>query len=288
MGKKFFFKKSRAQSSTETIIILAIALFILTALSAIVYDQVEIYRNTQEQKLASIAVNTIAKEVNDAYFLGPGTIKTVLVRMPTSVDVNKSSIQGRTLILNVRGSDIFASTKVDVRGVWPDESGTYSFTISSFDDYVSVSVRPVDVSPNQVSEYLVQGSSTDFNIILTNSTLFDYNYSMIIDFPSISSPGVTLTSSFPSLIELSNGESQTINFSLGCLVNSFGSYSGRIIFVPSDLSDSNMTIPINLFCSSAQTKLQVYPSTKYFYAGTSTSTPDSVLVCNTTSKDFDS
>ena len=286
--KKGFRSKSRAQSSIETIVILSIALFLLTALTAVIYDQITTYKIEQEQKIASVAVNTIAKEVNDAYFLGPGTIKTILVRMPNSIDLNKSAIEGRTLVLNVGGSDIFASTKVDVRGVWPDESGTYIFTISSFDDYVSVSVRPVDVSPNQINEYLVQGESTDFSISLTNSSDEDYYYSLIFDFPSPSSSEVSLTSTHEGLVELFYGETQTVNFSLACLTNSFGSYSGKIIFVPSDSSDSNITIPINLFCSSAQTKLQVYPSTKYFYAATSSSTADSVLVCNTTSKDFDS
>ncbi|MDD4082175.1 MAG: LamG domain-containing protein [Sphaerochaetaceae bacterium] len=288
MKKRFFRSKSGAQSSIETIIILAMALFILTALTAIIYDQISVYKIEQEQKIASVAVNTIAKEINDAYFLGPGTIKTILVRMPSNIDFNKSTIENRTLVLNVGGSDIFASVKVDVRGVWPDESGTYSFTISAYDDYVSVSVRPVDVSPNQITQYLLQGESIDFDLVLSNGSDEDAYYSLILDFPSPVSSEAVLTSTHAGLVEVFYGETQTINFSVSCSNSSFGSYYGKIIFVPTNSSDANITVPVNLFCSSLQTKLKVYPSTKYFYANTNSITSDSVLACNTTSRDFGS
>ena len=261
------------------------ALFILTALVGITYDQIYSFRADQSKKTASIAINSIVKEVNDVYFLGPGAMKTIIVRLPDGIDFNKSFIEDRTIWLNVFGSDVFATTSVDVRGIWPGEDGTFSFTITAYDDYVSISIRPVDVTPNSVNEYLVQGESKKFSITLHNGSDLDKYYLMVIDFPLSE---VSLSSNHEDLIEVFYGETQLIDYSISCGLDSFGSYEGKIIFVPIDSSDENITIPVNLFCSSLQTKLKVYPSTKHFYTTTNSITSDSVLVCNTTSRDFSS
>ncbi|OQA31279.1 MAG: Laminin G domain protein [archaeon ADurb.Bin336] len=283
--KKIFFRKSKAQSTIESILIVAMALFILTALFGITYDQIYSFRADQSRKTASVAINSIVKEVNDVYFLGPGAMKTIIVRLPEGIDFNKSFIKNRTICLNVFGSDVFSTASVDLRGVWPGDDGTFSFTLTAYDDYVSISIRPVDVSPNSVSEYLVQGESKDFSVTLHNSSDEDKSYSMVIDFPSSE---VSLSSTHEGVVEVFYDDSKVVNYSISCGSNSFGSYSGKIVFVPLNSSDENITIPINLFCSSLQTKLKVYPSTKYFYTTAGSITSDSVLVCNTTSRDFSS
>ena len=71
-----------------------------------------------------------------------------------------------------------------------------------------------------------------------------------------------------------------------CSNASFGAYFGSVTFVPSSISDSNLSIQINLACSSAQTKLGIFPSPKDIYLSAGASVSDSVLVCNNTSKDF--
>ncbi|MFA6320226.1 MAG: hypothetical protein WCX66_04860, partial [archaeon] len=290
--KRVCCKKSRglkAQSVIESILIIAIAVFILTALIAITFDQIYSFKDSQNKKIASLAINSIIDEVNDLYFLGPGSVKTILVVLPEGIDPEKSFIQDRTLWLNVWGSDVFASASVDVRGEWPIESGNYAFTLTSFDDFVLITTSLATVSPTQVSEYLLQGQGIDFNIELFNESTLDKNYSIILEFPIVSSSEVSLLNEGGvSEVSVLASDSSLINFSLNCSMNSFGSYSGKIVFVPLEDNDLNITIPINLFCSSLQSKLKVYPSTKNSFVIINSTSIESILACNTTNRDFDS
>lgn len=284
--EKNVFSVKRAQSSIETILILAMALFILAALVGMVYDQISLFKVEQDQKIASIAVMSIAKEVNDVYFTGPGTVKNIIVQMPEDIDFSKSSIEGRTLLLNVGGGDIFASTNIDVRGDWPSGAGLYSFSLNAFDDYVSISVVDVSASPSQISEQLNQGESKSFSVTLANNSAKDYFYSLSNEFPFAPSSGADLTSDLTGLLKVKTSDSNSVNFLINCESDSFGSYSGKLVFVPLDSSDSNITVPINLFCSSAQTKLISYPGSKIFNVKKNSVSFDSIFVCNATSRDF--
>ncbi|MFA5126133.1 MAG: LamG domain-containing protein [archaeon] len=279
-----FGSKNRAQSSVETLIILATGLFILSALTVMVYEQLNSNYYQQQQKIGSNAINTLAKEINDAYFLGPGTVKNVIITMPSMVDYDKSYIEGKYLILNVAGSDLFASTKVNVRGIWPNTSGSFVFVITSFDDFVSVSTQPISFSPSQISEALQQDSSMDVNVVVTNSSASNMDYNLVINFAGNESE--QMVSSSVSQISFVAGTDTTVPFSLACLRDSFGSYSGSIVFVPLSSSDSNISFPVNLVCSSSQTKLSIYPSLKTINSSPNGSSTVNLLVCNNSSTKF--
>jgi len=271
--------KSKAQSSIETLIILATGLFILSALTVIVYDQLNSNYYQQQQQIGSNAINTLAKEINDAYFLGPGTVKNVIITMPSMVDYNKSYILGKYLVLNVAGSDLFASTKVNARGIWPNTSGSFVFVITSFDDFVSVSAQPISFSPSQISEALQQDSSMDVNVVVANSSSLNKDYNLVINF-AVNDLGEQMVSSSVSQVTFVAGAETVVPFSFACSRNSFGPYSGTVVFIPLDSSDSNISFPVNLVCSSSQTKLSIYPASKLINAFSSDFFTENFLVCN--------
>ena len=277
----------RAQASSETMVILAIGLVALLGVSAFVYDQLSSYNAQQQLKIGSNVVKILAREANDAYFLGPGTVKNIVVVMPSLVDFSKSFINGKAIVLNVAGSDIVGSAAVDVYGSWPNSDGSYAFVITAYEGYVTISSQPLSFSPAQITEVLTQGNSRDVSLVATNTFSTSLAYTMVIDFPSDGSSGASLSSAESNPVSFSGGESKTISFTASCASNSFGTYSGSIFFM-SVSGDYNLSVPVNVVCSSSQQKLVVYPLDKHFSAESGSPSTQSVLVCNNSSVAFPS
>ena len=266
---------------------MAIGVFILVAFIPIVYEQMNLSYFEQQRKMAYLAVSTLAKEIDDIYFLGPGATRSIIVTLPDSVDFSHSFISGRTIFLRAAQQDFIATTRVDARGAWPDSSGAYLFVITAHNDFVSVAVQPVSFTPSSFSESVVSGGSADFNLLVENISERDVNYSIFIEHKS---PWVdaSLTSNQDDTFVLASGERISLSFTISCFKDAFGYYVASIIFDPLGTNDANMTVPVRIFCSSPQSKLVVSPSSKTIYVDLSGSVTDSVLVCNSSSSDFTS
>jgi len=278
-----FKSKVRAQAVIETLIILAIAVFILTFLVTMVYAQFDSYNRQVQERQASLAVSTLAKEIDDAYFLGPGTVKNVVIILPTDVDLDNSFILGKAVVLRVGESDITASTSVTVRGSWPNSSGSYVFSITSFGDFVYVSQQDIMFSPARISQSVAQTFYKDLTIVATNSSQTSKSYDIELDFPSDGSSEASASISASSPITFAASSSTNIPLRVSCARDSFGSYVGSIIFNPTDGSDNNLSVPINLVCVSSQPKLKIFPSTLSIEYTAGSNYTNSLLACNLTS-----
>jgi hypothetical protein len=255
----------------------------------IVYDQIHTNYIQSQQKIASTVVSTLAREVDDAYFLGPGTIKNIRLVMPKEVDLTNSYISDKSIVLRVLGSDYVATTTVPVRGNWPNSDGSYVFVIKTYNDFVSISLQPIDFTPSQVSAVIPQGSYADTNIVLTNSSQVDATYNFSIDMNSIDPSIVSVTKlTEGTSITITTSSPEIIPLRLSCSRTAFGSYSGSIILSPEDTTDVNLSVPINIVCLSTQQKLSIFPQTKTLTGFTGVSSSDSMSVCNSTPVEFTS
>ena len=76
----------KGQTAIETVIVLAFGLLLLSVMSAIVFNELSLQFETQEKRIASDTVNTLAREVDDVYFLGTGSRKEVMVIIPQGIN----------------------------------------------------------------------------------------------------------------------------------------------------------------------------------------------------------
>ncbi|MCX6803180.1 MAG: hypothetical protein NTY48_01265 [Candidatus Diapherotrites archaeon] len=276
---------SCAQSTVETLLVLAIGIFILVSLVAIVYNQIDNGVVLQQQKIGANTIRTLAKEIDDAYYLGPGTVRNISLTLPSSTDLNRSFISGRAIVLNVAGSDLLAGTSVRVVGAWPNTNGSHVFSITVFSDFVAVSTQSLSFSPAFVSKTISQSSSFVAVVVLSNSTSSTASYNIALDFPSSGSETLVSIIGGSSISVLSNNNSN-LTFSLSCAANSFGYYDGNVVLSPISGKDANLLIPIRLVCSEAQPKLSLFPAVKPISVSASARTADSVLACNNTASVF--
>jgi len=269
----------RAQTTTEALLVLSIAIFLLVFLLITSYNQ--IYNNNilEQQKIGSAAVKALAKEVDDAYFLGAGTVKNLYIMMPRLVDYDNSYISGKSIVLRVENTDFVSSTKVDVRGEWPNHSGASVFSIRAFGDYVTLEDQPVFPSPAQVALSVLQGASSDVNILISNTSSSQKDYNFYDEFPSLGSEASLLTSSV-NPITIDSNTTTVVPLEISCANDAFGGYYGKVVFVPAILTDANISIPIKVVCNYASQKLELSPLQKTIYASAGAHSTDSIIVCN--------
>ncbi|MDD4251191.1 MAG: BspA family leucine-rich repeat surface protein [Candidatus ainarchaeum sp.] len=267
-----------AQASIETLIILAVGLFILTVFTAIVFDQITMQTNFQQKQLGLQSITILAKEVDNVYFLGTGSKKEIVITIPQMVDFSKSYIDDKTFVLNIAGEEVFASSKAKLRGEWPNKSGSYVFVLESFGDFVSVSTATLSFSPIQINETLNQGSSRQIELIVNNTSSNSIGYAFSITpfegLASISSPFDNSTILFGPKGD--SNDSNKIIINLECSNNSAGSYSAMLNFN----GIINVSYPINLTCLSGQTKLTIYPNVKTFSLYPNIGESETFLICN--------
>jgi hypothetical protein len=273
MKKSFLKSKNTAQAAMETIIILAIAMVMLTSFLALSWSQINMNYSIQQQKIGVEALDTLKEEINDAYFLGVGTVRQAQIYMPDLVDLNKSFISQNALVLHIDGTDFVASTQTEVRGLWPNQTGSNLFTITTYDDYVSIYVDLLFFSQRTINRTINQGFEEEFLLSAKNLTAENRDYNFIIDFDH---ENASVSSSFENqVISFTGGEIKSIDLTLSCDNNSSGSYLGQAIFV----SDTNASIPISITCVASQSKLTIFPNNKTIISG-GEATSEEFLVCN--------
>lgn len=269
----------RAQAGIETMLVLAIGIFIVLFLVSMTYEQINSSRENGQQVMAQNAVNTLAREIDDAYFLGPGTVKDVKIQIPTGVDFDNSFISEKSVVLRIAGTDAVASTTAEVEGQWPNTNNSVVFSVVAYEDKVIVSSQELAFNPSKISESLQDGDTKDVTLSIENITENQKEYSLSVTGDTAGSYGSATLSTGSLTIPASSSES--INVQLACDPAAFGNYNGRIEVTPQQEPYYTTTVPISIFCRSGTRTLISYPREKQITLPTSTTTTQTLTICNT-------
>ncbi|MBT4191772.1 MAG: hypothetical protein HOE11_00540 [Candidatus Diapherotrites archaeon] len=271
----------RAQTSIETMIILAITLIMLIILFSIAWEQVTSDYILQQEKIGSRSLELLKNEIHDAYFLGAGTTKEIALTFPENIDYNASSISGNSLRLKVGENDIIITTDVPIRGNWPSSSGQWLIKIVSFGDFVSVSTDLLFFSPTQINRSINQGSSDSQVLTITNLSSSSAAYTFSIDSPS---SGLTISSSDIGVVNFAASDSNTVTVNFNCSTTASGDYNGLLTFA----SGVDVTYPIFVTCLSAQKRLSLFPEDKNIVTTAGVDVNSTMTVCNNSTINFPS
>lgn len=271
----------KCQAAIESMMILAAGMVALLILTAFLWDSYTTSQAAQQQQLGKDLLNRIAKEIDDAYFLGPGTVKKIILVMPQCADLNRSSFGSRTIILNVCGTDLISTTNVEVRGSWANAGSVHQFVITSFGDFVSVSASKLELSQYQINVVVLQGATKDVNISTRNVSGSSVDYVVSTSF-SYSDVDVSITPDGSQTYSIN--EDKNFAITISCSDSAVGAYSGLIEFG----GDENITIPLSIICASTQAGLLVSPAQKPIFVQGGNSFEESFLVRNNSSQNYSS
>jgi len=271
----------RAQSSIETLILVAFGLLLLVVIVQIIFSNVDIYYNQQQQTVGVQSLSLLANEIDDVYFSGVGTTKNIVIEIPGQVDLEKSYIEGKSIVMNINGSEHVRTTRVPVRGVWPNNTGSYVFKLVAYGDFVAISADLLELNPSNIAISINQDSSTNLDINMLNLSSSQASYTFVINF---SHANATVTSLDEGVVSfLANDYNQiTLNFSCGR--NAVGNYDGNLLFDGVE----DVSVPIKLYCVASQSRLSVYPTSKNFSQTELTNANQTLQVCNSSNNNYSS
>ncbi|MEW6295684.1 MAG: hypothetical protein AB1467_05330 [Candidatus Diapherotrites archaeon] len=273
--------KMRGQSSIELIIIFAVSLIALLSIIALANNNIIGLNSQREKDDALTSVNELAQAVKDVYSQGPGAKKLVFIRIPNGIDPSKTLISNRTINFNVSGSDIFASTDVDVYGSLPTEPGGHWLWVTSAENFVRIGSTSIQLSVQSIYTQMLQSTTKTESITITNLGKSSINFSLSKDW---NNTAVTLSLSDSSFI-LALNQSKIVDLNFTASSSAVGNYVGTLNIIGTYGSTTeNLSVPLNaevLVQGGPQSYLVVVPNyfTDTISAGSSST--KTFTVCNT-------
>ncbi|MCD6522574.1 MAG: hypothetical protein J7K68_02410 [Candidatus Diapherotrites archaeon] len=173
---------SKGQTATEFIMILAFILLLILPVAYIVYSQ---FSESSRVMQAQVAVDRLKRTADMVYYQAPGAKQFVTVSLPGGVDWTNSyigkpgtangTVLSKEISLKVYtragATEVWRSTKGEVKGYWPGAPGTYRYIVKKMDEGY-VLIVPYEISflldPSSYSTNLQPGGSTSFTLNITN------------------------------------------------------------------------------------------------------------------------
>jgi hypothetical protein len=132
----------KAQSASEFLIIVSVALTILIPLILLVNQSLMGYSDDTKISLAKEAVKKLGDNADWVFSQGPPAKVTVEVYIPDGVE--SVSINNNEILYRIRTSagitDVYYHTVPELRGTLPIKSSYYFVSLTSFSTYVNISV----------------------------------------------------------------------------------------------------------------------------------------------------
>jgi len=162
--------------------ILAFILLLILPVAYIVYSQ---FSESSRVMQAQVAVDRLKRTADMVYYQAPGAKQFVTVSLPGGVDWTNSyigkpgtangTVLSKEISLKVYtragATEVWRSTKGEVKGYWPGAPGTYRYIVKKMDEGY-VLIVPYEISflldPSSYSTNLQPGGSTSFTLNITN------------------------------------------------------------------------------------------------------------------------
>ena len=132
----------KSQAASEFLIIVSIALTILIPLILLVNQSLMGYRDDTKISLAKEMVNKMGQNSDWVFSQGPPAKVTIEIYVPDGIV--SSSLSNKMILYNVKNSagitDIYYNTVPEMKGFLPEKSGYYFVSLTSYSDYVNISV----------------------------------------------------------------------------------------------------------------------------------------------------
>lgn len=132
----------KAQAAIEFLIIISVALTILVPLILLVNQSLMGYVDDTKISQAKEAVKKLGDNANWVFSQGSPAKVTVEVYIPDGVE--SVSMNNNEILYKIRTtagiSDVYYTTVPQVNGTLPEKSGYYFVSLTSFSNYVNISV----------------------------------------------------------------------------------------------------------------------------------------------------
>lgn len=244
----------KAQAAVEFILILAVSLVILVGIAAVASERMNDVSTQKAFNDASTSVRDLADAANSVYMQGIGARKYVYIVIPDDAELDgahsyigkpygaSSEIPPRTINVRLKGTDVSATTEVDVYGALPSTSGGHWCWVTSFGTYVGVCAGFLEVAPSSLYTEMERSSSKSGIISITNEGNEAADISLSFEW---SHSNVTVDAS-PSSFSLSPYEEKNVTVTFTSSGDALGAYGGVLVISGNSTSmNDSIHIPVS-------------------------------------------
>ena len=229
----------KAQASVEFLVLLAAAVFILTAAVILSSEQIGDLNKQKEQNNARDAILDISTAAKEVYSQGEGAKKQVYVILPSSYEPNASWVENNSIKLRARGTDFASVEDFDVHGSLPGTTGAHWVWVVSEGNKVRIGAAMLLLSKNSIYVILDKNDSESISFSVKNVWDSNISVSQTIQWTHTDvSMGVAPSGSF----QLTPEESQSLDLTFNSNEYAVGFYTGEIRFTADDGLGNNETV----------------------------------------------
>jgi uncharacterized protein (UPF0333 family) len=249
---------TRAQASTEFIIVMGAFMVVLLVFLALGLDFLFSVRAQRDYGDAKLAVETLAAEADAAYAEGEGAERVVTVVLPPNTvfspnatyigrPLNSVSGKSNTIAISINSTTLTATTQAPIAGEFPTYAGTHRMLLESHGNFVSIGSSLVSASPSSVFLSMGKGETKSATITFIAEMSQSSNDSVRV---SLASPwnyeNVELNSISPSSFS-------SFGFASVPVILTFESQSGAVGIYTSELNVTAVRQAGNSSYSARQT-----------------------------------
>ncbi len=274
----------KGQASVELLILLAVSLIFITVIFSYSNESINQLNNQKQLSIAQTSVNDLRDAANDVYAQGVGARKKVFYVVPNSSDLIASGIDGKTFVINLFGTDVYAKSNAPLIGLMPVTVGGHEVWLTAHENYVAIGSQNISVDKTSSYVTLLQDETDSDSIIISNIGTETATINLI---ESWSHSDVTINIS-PSNFSLNQDSQQVVNIEYTSNTTASGNYSGTL-YIGADfptLDDENLSIPLNAEVTVAgggggeETALFIFPSTHSVNLSAGAVDSNSFTICN--------
>ncbi|MEM4662691.1 MAG: hypothetical protein QXM75_01590 [Candidatus Diapherotrites archaeon] len=278
----------KGQSSVEVLVILTFGLIVLIAIIAYSNQSMVELQIERQQKTALISVSDLVNAANAVYKQGEGARKKVFFSVPSSIDPNRSGIEGSSIFFNVAGSDIYAKADVNLVGTIPLTPGEHWVWVEAKEGYVVFGLEEIYLDKTSLFVHISRGGDKLETITIYNDGDSKAQVSLVKNWNHTHANFDINTSSF----ELEAGTSKTLDMNFYSDAFAAGAYPGSLVFtVITPNQTYEIFVPVTIEVSATIIKkawLELYPE-QYPISILAGSTQDiNFYACNVGMEDLNS
>lgn len=271
-------ERSRAQTSVELLVIMAIGLVILSSLVGFASQQLRIVEEQRAVKTAESSLERLVEAANQVYAQGKGATRSVDIIWPEGIQSSYTSIAENLIQVRVFNRTLYAEAIPFLTGSLPTHAGVHPLRVRAFDGYVALGEISLSVNPASVFSPMDRNDSSTTTLTFTNAG-GDVNMVFSVDW-NHSDMDLNLNKADANV---ASGSTTALDVNFYSNDVATGSYSGKL-WVQGTYSDRTETLLVPLKASIAlgsDSDLEAYPSTLIVSTYSTDANSTNFQLCNT-------
>ncbi len=160
--------KSKAQASTEFLLVMAMSMLVLAIVFVLSNDQGAAINAKKSELQAASAASDLANAARQVYAQGKGARKTVSINLPPSYNQSASRVAPNAIVVSAGGTDYVESTSFFLSGTLPSASGVSELLVENAGTSVNIGSPMASLNESAVAGIVASGMNYSRELVISS------------------------------------------------------------------------------------------------------------------------